>query len=272
MTTEIENRHDPYDIIAYADNNPKLQDTVLLGRPVVHPDKIESFDYDQIIVTTTDMDTVIHQLTDEYGIDPNVINSTMYYYSTSNSARIQALKNVSQLVYGNAIPGSVAELGVFQGDFSKQINAFFPDRTLYLFDTFEGFSGRDIKRDVEIGAKGVVRQRYDYLANTNTELVLSKMKYPEKCVIRKGYFPETAANLEDIFAFVSLDADLYQPMLEGLKYFYPRLSKGGFIFIHDFFADDWAGTFQAVSDYKKENSNLCYVPIGDDVSIAIVKP
>ena len=36
------------------------------------------------------------------------------------------------------------------------------------------------------------------------------------------------------FAFVSLDTDLYKPTLAGLEFFWPRMSKGGFIFIHDF--------------------------------------
>ena len=40
-------------------------------------------------------------------------------------------------------------------------------------------------------------------------------------------FPVTLEGLEDRFAFVSLDVDLYQPTAAGLKYFYPRLVNGG---------------------------------------------
>lgn len=45
------------------------------------------------------------------------------------------------------------------------------------------------------------------------------MEYPENCEIRKGYFPETAVGVEGPFCFVSLNADLYQPMLEGINFF-----------------------------------------------------
>jgi len=38
------------------------------------------------------------------------------------------------------LEGSVAEVGVFRGDFAKRLNLLFPDKKLYLFDTFEGFS------------------------------------------------------------------------------------------------------------------------------------
>jgi O-methyltransferase len=47
------------------------------------------------------------------------------------------------------------------------------------------------------------------------------MKYKENCIVRKGYFPETAEDLEDEFVFVSIDADLYEPIYNGLCYFYP---------------------------------------------------
>ena len=31
-----------------------------------------------------------------------------------------------------------------------------------------------------------------------------------------------------------LDADLYKPTRAGLEFFYPRMSKGGYIFLHDY--------------------------------------
>jgi O-methyltransferase len=57
-------------------------------------------------------------------------------------------------------------------------------------------------------------------SRTNVELVLHKMKYKENCIIKKGFFPETAKGLEDTFAFVSIDADLYEPIYNGLIYLY----------------------------------------------------
>jgi O-methyltransferase len=37
-----------------------------------------------------------------------------------------------------------------------------------------------------------------------------------------------------LYALVNLDADLYNPTKAGLEYFYPHLSPGGVIFIHDY--------------------------------------
>jgi O-methyltransferase len=98
--------------------------------------------------------------------------------------------------------------------------------------------------------------------DTSTTLVLSKMVKPENVIIRKGYFPETAAGLNERFCFVSLDADLYQPILNGLEYFYPRLEHGGYIFVHDFDSLIWTGVKAAVLDYCSKN-RISYVPILD---------
>ena len=98
------------------------------------------------------------------------------------------------------------------------------------------------------------------------------MTYPENCIIKKGYFPETATGLDDNYVFVSLDADLYNLTLAGLRAFYPKMTKGGFIFIHDYFNEFFIGVSQAVCDYEKEiGITLSKIPIGDLMSIAIVK-
>ena len=56
-----------------------------------------------------------------------------------------------------------------------------------------------------------------------------------RCKFYKGLFPGTASELsEKKFSFVHLDADLYESTLEGLRFFYPRMTKGGIIICHDY--------------------------------------
>jgi O-methyltransferase len=269
LTKDIEERKEPFEIIAYADNDPKLQGTFLFDKPVIHPGKITSYDYDQIIIAAMDTYNITNQLIKECGVKPEYINGTLFSHIGNNGSRITALKNAAQLIYNGQIGGAVAELGVFQGDFAKHINTVFPDRSLYLFDTFEGFSEKDIEKEKEVGTKRIFERTYRY-TGTSVELVMGKMKNPERCIVRKGFFPETAKGVESDFAFVSLDADLYQPMLAGLQYFYPRLTKGGYIFVHDYFTDTFTGTREAVMEYKRVK-DINFVPIGDDCSIAIMK-
>jgi O-methyltransferase len=269
LTKDIEARQEPFEIIAYTDNDPKLQGTFLFDKPVIHPCKITSYDYDQIIIAAMDTYNITNQLIKEYEVKPECINGTLFSHIGNNSSRIRALKNAAEVIYNEQIGGAVAELGVFQGEFAKYINSLFSDRALYLFDTFEGFSERDIEKEKEVGTKRVIERSYRY-RGTSVELVMGKMKNPERCIVRKGFFPETAKGVESDFAFVSLDADLYQPMLAGLQYFYPRLTKGGYIFVHDYFTDTFTGTREAVMEYKRVRG-INFVPIGDDCSIAIIK-
>ena len=82
--------------------------------------------------------------------------------------------------------------------------------------------------------------------------------------MRKGFFPETARGLEDErYAFVSMDPDLYDPVLSGLDYFYPRLSPGGCIVLHDYNNEQFMGVKKAVEDYEKIHGRLNIVPLGD---------
>ena len=255
------------------DNNENLQNKKLFDKPIIKPKDIQSFEYDQIIISTIKysfINEIIEQLTGECNVPMEKINKKYVFESIEWKSRLIALKNVSQLINNSKVGGEIAELGVFQGDFALNMNKIFPQKKLYLFDTFEGFSQNDVKKDIEIGSSDMIKDiKYDF-SNTGVQIVLNRMEFPEKCIIKKGYFPKTAEGLDETFAFVSLDADLYQPMLEGLKYFYPRLENGGFIFIHDFFHEDFTGTRKAVLEYNK-TEKIHYVPLGDDCSIGIVK-
>lgn len=157
-------------------------------------------------------------------------------------------------IHRRNVPGSVAELGVDFGDTAKYINLYFPDRTCYLFDTFRGFDKRDI--DPTQARTSELLEYYDVRSTAGD--VLDKMFYPEKCVVKEGYFPESLDGLEDRFAFVHIDCDLYKPITAGLEYFYPRLNYGGFIAVHDYYSLSFPQAKEAVRDFA-ENHHLTFV-------------
>jgi O-methyltransferase len=179
--------------------------------------------------------------------------------------RLSTLELVSHEILSKNIPGNVAELGVYKGKFAKYINNYFSDKTLYLFDTFEGFDNRDKTTETKENFSGGDQD----FSNTSVEKVLAIMPFPKQCRIVKGFFPESAKGIEDVFCFVSLDTDLYEPIYNGLVYFYPRLSKGGYIFIHDFNNDAYKGARKAVEQFCGEN-NVAFVPIPDLGGSAII--
>lgn len=82
-------------------------------------------------------------------------------------------------------------------------------------------------------------------------------------------FPETCKGIDDTFALVSLDADLFKPMYEGLKFFYPRMENGGYIILHDYNNKQYKGTKEAVRMYCKEQ-NINVVPLCDLHGSAVI--
>ncbi|GAB6391642.1 MAG: class I SAM-dependent methyltransferase [Treponematales bacterium] len=187
------------------------------------------------------------------------------YNKTRDYVRYSSLELAAREIYANRVPGNAAELGVFQGDFARCINEVFPDRRLYLFDTFEGFAGGDLETERK---KGLYVPEAGTFADTSVELVLKRMPHRENCVIHQGYFPETARGLDDRFAFVSLDADLSEPIYQGLCWFYPRLEKGGYIFVHDFNHALWTGAKAGVKRFAAEYG-VSYFPLSDGAGSAV---
>lgn len=194
-----------------------------------------------------------------------------------NYVRNCALDLVSREIADRNVPGAVAELGVFRGDFAALVNKVFPDRTLYLFDTFKGFVEEDILAEQGGDEGGVysARGRVDVggFCKTSVDVVMKKMAHPEKCVIREGVFPETVLGLEDTtFAFCSLDVDLFQPTLAGLEFFYRRLSPGGYIFVHDYNNRHYRGVRAAVQQFCAREE-IAFFPLPDMGGTAvIIKP
>ena len=262
--------------ILFADSNPVLWGTSLFGKQIICPDEIPKIAYDSIIIASlTGFETIPARLTTHLSVPTDKIDSSYLYelYERTLGARNRFLKRFAEVVYTKKLEGSVAECGVFEGCFAKRINAAFPDKTLYLFDTFEGFDERDIA--VEHGDTSHRASHYN-VNITETDL-LKVMPHPERAVIRRGYFPETASNINDKFVFANLDFDLYNPTLAGLEFFYSKMVRGGIILVHDYFHDAvvpnkemiFQGVRPAVDEFC-EKHGIVLMPIADEMSIAIL--
>lgn len=161
-------------------------------------------------------------------------------------ARLYAIiLNVKQLL-SDAVAGDFAEIGVYRGN-SAAVLAHFArreGRTTFLFDTFTGFDQRDLVK-VDDGRPA----EFDKTSiNAVKSLVGAEMV---EYVV--GYFPASVtANIRNrTFALAHIDVDLYQPMRDALAFFYPRLSPGGLLIVHDYSSEAWAGAKQAVDEFLK---------------------
>jgi len=169
--------------------------------------------------------------------------------------RVRTLEAISRELDG--VSGAAAELGVYRGGFARCLSALLPERTLYLFDTFTGFDAAEAARE----GRGFTAAH----ENTSIERVRSLLPHPEKAVFRPGLFPAMAAGLEkERFCLVSLDVDLEESTLAGLRFFLPRLSPGGYLLLHDCLSPLLPGVREALRRYETESGRRLHkVPLCD---------
>lgn len=166
-----------------------------------------------------------------------------------------------------AVSGDMAELGVYQGATAKLLHHYMPDRLLHLFDTFTGFDPADIK--MEGNTTGKITNG-NLFANTSVQKVMEHIQ-PRNENLRcyRGRFPNSIPVEfgRRRFSFVHLDADLYEPTIAGLRFFYDKVVPGGFIVVHDYNA--WPGARKAVNEFFHAKPEVP-VPMPDKSGSALI--
>lgn len=245
-------------VAAFADNSRTLQGGSLCGLPILSVEEAVSRQPDCILIAVAGEERTKQLRGQLRNLGCTSQIRTLADYQQALDIRGAVFELLAERLA--ALPGDLAELGVYQGEFAARMSRCFPDRKLYLFDTFEGFDARDVSVETR---SGYSRAAEGDFADTSVGLILSKMTAPERVVVRKGYFPETIPEEEAAFALVSLDADLYEPTLQGLRYFYPRLVPGGVILLHDYQNARFSGVRAAVEAFERESGRTLLLPVGD---------
>ena len=269
----------------FIDNNENLQGSMINGIPVCSlGEAVKTGMPDQIWLAVINREACHHikdQLTNA-GFTGEIC--TVHELRSKIDMRLASLRLLADQIRERDVSGSIAELGVYQGTFAAELNRLFPQRNLYLFDTFEGFAEEDLITERKLGGRNAFAVAGDF-SDTSVEIVLGKMSCPEYVYICQGHFPEslsggaiqangkttlTAGDLKaEHYAGVSLDTDLYEPTRAGLQYFYPRLNPGGFILLHDYHSTQYPGVHRAADEFFKEQGIYC-TPIPDLHGTAVI--
>ena len=163
------------------------------------------------------------------------------------------------------IPGDLAECGCYVG-----VSAWFmakeaPDREFFLFDSFEGLSTPDSEDST---LQGVQEWRVGDLKTTEDVLRKNLAEFSHIHVL-KGWIPERFPEIaERQFRLVHIDVDLYQPTLDSLKFFYPRLSPGGVIVMDDYGFLTCPGATKAAHEFMADKPEyILHLPTGQGIII-----
>lgn len=296
-------------VLALSDNDSSKHGATVDGFDVVAPARLANMEFDYVVVTARAVDPIraglidkgvaadkivayypsySQQLHEQANRDIRILNeaiglglspiglATMYLDKTqpleqvdagpADHVRNTAFHLAARQIRDRGVPGAVGELGVYKGDQARLINRLFPDRALYLFDTFSGFSDRDLGTENEGNFSSAIVGDF---VDTSIELVQSKLPHPERAKFFPGFFPDTAEGIDETFAFVSLDVDLYDPTRAGLDWFYDRLSPGGYIFVHDYNNRRYMGVRKAVDEFVRA-TGACLVPLPDFAGSVVI--
>ena len=248
-----------YAVSCFVDNDSEKWGSSLAGIPVLSPKEGLACDPDCFCLCALDEERSgqMGAQIREMGFGGEILRPQSLKVFDARAATMRLL---AEQIHEENIPGDVAELGVYKGDFAILINAAFPKRIIHLFDTFDGFDARDVAIEAKERLSGAKEGDF---GGTSRDIVDKRLLYREQARYYKGYFPDTFTLCRNrTFAFVSIDADLYAPTAAALPLFWDRLSPGGVLMIHDVNSTQFRGPGRAVKAFCRER-NLLPVPICD---------
>lgn len=217
-----------------------------------------------IVFIASDRNDIYDEIRDEINryISKGTVIDLFPIVNEDNDRKIEALRLLAKYFDAIQIPGSIAEAGVRDGAFAQYINKYFSSKRLYLFDTFEGFLNEKVKNNM-ISEEKVFEANMNY-RGYHHELQgrgILPMPNPECIVIKKGFFPDTASDVEDVFCYVHLDMDIYQSTMDGLRFFWPKMVEQGIIMLDDYHNDHCPGVKKAVNEFCAANGiGVCFLP------------
>lgn len=165
-----------------------------------------------------------------------------------------------------SVPGDTAEVGVYRGKTSYFICQARGRDTHHVFDSFEGLSDPQAEDTPQVESafhwkRGDLTAQESVIRKNLAEF--SNVEY------YRGWVPERFSEVADRrFAFVHIDVDLYQPTLDTLQFFYPRLEPQGMIICDDYGFTSCPGAYRAMQEYMRDKpETVIHLPTGQGMII-----
>lgn len=159
----------------------------------------------------------------------------------------QAVKNTAPLGL------AAAEVGSYRGGSaffiaSAYLEALGREAPLHVIDTFEGHPGHKLSEEDS------PKHQPGLFSGTSYVEVAGYLRDFALTEVHQGEFSEVAPTLPELeYGFVHLDVDLYEPTLDALRYFGPRLATRGAFVVDDYEAAKCPGIKAAITAFLKDN-------------------
>jgi O-methyltransferase len=168
------------------------------------------------------------------------------------------------------IEGDIVECGVWRGGGVILARLLSPNRTVWLYDTFNGMANRsqfDVSRSGYVMPEGkaavAINEVVANLVATNT----MDATHIRTVAGQVELTLTQAENIPDKIALLHLDTDWYHSTRMELEVLWPRLQRQGLLIIDDY--GHWKGARKAVDEYFARRSHSRQ-PI-DETAMLVVK-
>lgn len=151
------------------------------------------------------------------------------------------------------IPGDIAECGVFKGSSAfLMLSAMAGENKYYHgFDSFEGLS--EPRREDHVSNAQTFKWKKHDLAVGEEIAAGNLSSFEGQFTLYKGWIPDRFHEVDDrMFCLVHIDVDLYEPTIESLRFFWPRMSAGGMIVCDDYGSSACPGAKKAMDEIGEE--------------------
>lgn len=161
------------------------------------------------------------------------------------------------------VTGDVAECGCARGLSSLElclaarlVDPGWTGESFHVFDSFEGLSEPSDKDRAAVVADEDAARALDNMTAGRYAFALDLVtrnlhrRFP-RVRLNAGWIPACfSGQPERSYRFVHIDVDLYQPTLDSLAYFFPRLAPGGIAVTDDY---NWPGAKAAFEEFCGEH-------------------
>jgi O-methyltransferase len=162
------------------------------------------------------------------------------------------ISNLELINHYKYLDGSYVECGVWRGGMSAAIAEIVKNKTIHLFDSFQGLPPAK-----DIDGKEALEWQQDvkspgYFNNCAAEeayaIKAMSLARCENYKTHRGWFNETLPRFKNqTIGILRLDGDWYDSIMECLQNLFPQVIDGGLIILDDYYT--WDGCSKAVHDF-----------------------
>ena len=162
------------------------------------------------------------------------------------------------------LTGDTAECGVLHGHSSHLICSVMQDDPTHQHHIFDSFEGLSEPLPADAPQVDTAYQWNEGDLSVSEEEVRKNLRGFEFVHYYPGWIPERFPEVEETqFKFVHVDVDLYQPTLDSLAFFFPRMVAGGILLCDDYGSEICPGARKAFDQIGEQfGMSVVHLPTG----------